>query len=365
MLARRNPIGAVAAALIVGVVLVGAVALRPLVGGQPAVTGPISATTIDGPFELTIRSEHGLYAASDPVNVNASLTYRGPGPQVKVAHGFGGPLGFGIVEPVHGLQLAPGWRASCNLSVLSKDVPVDGAFGKSGGFSGDNPDASAVAAFFADPVLRLPPGTWHIYAVAYFEIDQCAIDAQKYQMRVQVTIVVPAPDGSIPTAPAPTPTTNPLDLGAGDDTQDGAIQLTLTSPHGRYKAGDPIEVLAGLTNRGSGASITTTGGPDGPVIFSVRQVDGPVVIEPTVLQSCIEQVTLPAYQPMQIPFKKLGTVAGGAADPEYWQAWFADPILRLPVGTWEISATPNFTLGGCGSKTSPDLRPTITLVVTP
>jgi hypothetical protein len=68
---------------------------------------------------------------------------------------------------------------------------------------------------------------------------------------------------------------------------------------------------------------------------------------------------------MQIPLKKSGTVAGGAADPAYWGAWFADPILRLPAGTWEISATPNFVLGGCGSKTSPNLRPTITIVVTP
>jgi hypothetical protein len=102
------------------------------------------------------------------------------------------------------------------------------------------------------------------------------------------------------------------------------------------------------------------------VIFWLRQVDGPVVIDPIALMDCTEQVTLPPNEPLQIPFKtKAGTVPSGAPDPGYWQSWFRDPVLRLPAGTWEISATPNFVLGGCSSKTSPKLRPTITLVVTP
>jgi hypothetical protein len=232
-------------------------------------------------------------------------------------------------------------------------------------FNGDEPLASAYQGFFKDPVLRLPAGTWHIYAQAAFGIGRDC-PQPSINLTTTITIVIPDAAGSIPTHPPITLPPDPLDLPVGDDTQDGAIQLTLTSPHGRYKAGDPIEVVAGLTNGGSGGSITTYGGSDGPVIFSLRQVDGPIVIDPIVLENCIEQVTLPLYEPLQIPFKKTGAVPSGATDPAYWRSWFADPVLRLPAGTWEISATPNFVAGGCGPVGGgPNLRPTITIVVTP
>lgn len=360
------PFGAIGVVAVVGLVLFGALSIRPLMGGQPAPTGPVSATSTEGSYELTIRSEHGMYAASESVIVNASLMYRGPDPQVTVTHGLDGPVFFGVTEPVSGFRLSPIVAESCNGSTLSRNVPVDVAFRKSGSSIDQNTPLSAANAFFMDPVLRLPAGTWHVYAVADFQIGQCGVGAQTYNVRAEITIAVPDASGSIPTAVPPTPTADPLDLPVGDDTQDGSVQLTLTSPHGRYKAGDPIEVVAGLTNGGSGASITTYGGSDGPVIFWLRQVDGPVVIDPIVLMDCTNQVTLPPNEPLQIPFKtKTGTVPSGAPNPEYWQSWFRDPVLRLPTGTWEISATPNFTLGGCGSKTSPNLRPTITLVVTP
>ncbi|HEV2005467.1 MAG TPA: hypothetical protein VGQ85_02535 [Candidatus Limnocylindrales bacterium] len=366
----RAPVFGVVVLVVVGFALLGAISLRPLIGGLPVPPGPVSATSVQGPFELTIRSAKGQYAPSEPITVNASLTYGGPEASLDISHAGGveappTPIRFGIEEPVMGnLVLSPASDLACGGSTLRRDSPDVFAFTKSGAFTGEDPFASAYQALFNDPVLRLPAGTWHIYAVANFGIGNgCGNDTVK--LSATITIVIPDAGGAVPTHPAATRPPDPLDLPVGDDTQDGAIQLTLTSPHGRYKAGDPIDVTAGLTNGGSGGSITTYGGPDGPVIFSVRQVDGPVIIEPIVLQSCIEQVTLPAYQPMQIPFKKSGTVAGGAADPEYWQAWFADPILRLPAGKWEISATPNFVLGGCGSRSSPNLRPTITLVVTP
>lgn len=335
---------------------------------QPS-DGPLSVSTTEGPFRLTISSPHGLYRADEPVKVKASLSYEGAETSVRIAHGYETPLGFGIVEPLNGTHLSAGWLLSCESSTLTRGAPIEATFWKSGGdFSDEDPNASALKAFFADPVLRLPAGTWHIYAAADFEMDHCGLDAQRYQMRAELTIVVPAGDGSIPTAPLPTPTMNPLDMPVGDDTQDGPIQLTLTSPHGRYKAGDPIEVTAGLAQGDDGIArgpITTYGGSDGPVAFRLEQVNGPIAIEPILLPDCAKQVTLPLYKPLQIPFRKSGTVPGDAPDPAYWKAWLADPVLRLPAGTWQITAFPNFAgLGGCGTP-GPNLRPTITITVTP
>ena len=42
----------------------------------------------------------------------------------------------------------------------SLDVP----FAKSGGWSADDPNAAFLRAYFADPELRLPPGTWRVEA---------------------------------------------------------------------------------------------------------------------------------------------------------------------------------------------------------
>jgi hypothetical protein len=58
-------------------------------------------------------------------------------------------------------------------------------------------------------------------------------------------------------------------------------------------------------------------------------------------------------------------VPSDAPDPEYWKAWLVDPVLRLPAGTWQITAFPNFAgLSGCGTP-GPNLRPSITIKVTP
>jgi hypothetical protein len=322
-----------------------------------------------GAFELTTRSEHGQYAPQEAIGVTATLTYKGPEETIDISHDGGtwggAPISFGVEEPVSGnLKLAPISDLMCAGSTLKRGSPFEVPFAKAGSFSDAGPMQSTYEAYFKDPVLRLPAGTWHVYALADLGLGHGCVD-HSIKLTATITIVIPDAAGGIPTHPRITSPPGPIDLPVGDDTQDGAIQLTLTSPHGRYKAGDPIDVAAGLANGGSGAPITTYGGPDGPVIFSLRQVDGPVVIEPIVLTSCIEQVTLPAYEPTQIPFKKSGNVAGGDADPTYWRTWFADPILKLPAGTWEISATPNFVLGACGSNTSPNLRPTITLIVTP
>ena len=48
---------------------------------------PVVAAVRDGSFELTLTSTRSRYALHDPVDVTASLTYRGPGGSVSIAHG--------------------------------------------------------------------------------------------------------------------------------------------------------------------------------------------------------------------------------------------------------------------------------------
>ena len=48
-----------------------------------------------------------------------------------------------------------------------------------------------------------------------------------------------------------------------------------------------------------------------------------------------------------------------------WTAWQADPVLRLPPGTWEIRAEPAFSLSAECSMPAPNVHPSITIEVVP
>lgn len=191
----------VLAVLVIGTVIAGLANLGPFAPESTATAdppnGPVVATTSDGLFELTIRSTKARYVADEPIEIEASLTYRGSDP-IQIAHGQGArgtALGFGIDEPVLGdLRLTPGVLESCERSTLEPGAPLNVAFEKSGGFSGEDPRAAEYRAYFEDPVLRLPVGTWHVFAVADFFIEECSAEADLTELRVDIEIeVLPGP----------------------------------------------------------------------------------------------------------------------------------------------------------------------------
>jgi hypothetical protein len=354
----------IVAAVVVAAAVLDLQASRQQLGGSGR---SVSAIDHQGPFTLTIESDSDRYLPSDAVSVRASLTYAGPEAQIQISHGQGTPLGFGIVEPVSGFQLSPAWRLSCETSALVRGAPLTQAFIKSGDSTGGTPDTSALNSFFTDPTLRLPPGTWHVYAVTDFTIGDCGgPPTPRYEMRSGITIVVPDASGLIPSAIPPSPTPDSGDLPIAADAQDGPIQLTLTSPHRRYKAGDPIEVTAGLTMGGPNSPITTYGSSSlGPVAFEIRQLDGPVVIGNIGTTDCNRQTTLQPDQTQTFPFRKTAPASGADSGTAFWQTWLADPVLRLPVGRWEITASTDFSLAPGCSDPAPDLKPTIEIDVVP
>ena len=55
-------------------------------------------------------------------------------------------------------------------------------------------------------------------------------------------------------------------------------------------------------------------------------------------------------EPMRRPFAKSGSWSADDPSAEFYEAYFRDPLLRLPPGRWEITAVTGFTAGGddCG-----------------
>ena len=185
---------ALALVALIGAALSGGVGQRPT--ATPATSessapdnGPVTTTDTDGDFELTTRSAHAHYRDGEPIDVEASLAYLGPDPTVEICHDRGGPIMFGIREKVFGaIDLSPASRLMFDHSTLTRDVPVTKPFAKSGGFPGDDPAAASFRAFFADSILRLPPGTWHVYAVA----ASCSPGPLHFELNAEVEIVVDA-----------------------------------------------------------------------------------------------------------------------------------------------------------------------------
>ena len=191
------PILAVAVA---GTLLAALAKVGPFAPGATARSVPVVATTTGGPFELAIRSSKARYAPGEAIAIEATLTYRGPEPSLQIAHAqgaAGGPVGFGIDEPVLGeLRLSPSWSESCERSTLQPGQPLTVPFEKSAAWSGNDPRSSEYQAVVLEPALRLSAGTWHPYAIAEFSIGECS--AYQIEMRVGIEIEVETGTGVAP-----------------------------------------------------------------------------------------------------------------------------------------------------------------------
>ena len=155
--------------LVVAVLLTSVLGIGPFAPG--ATDGPVSATTRSGDFELTIRSTRSRYAAGEPIDISASLTYLGQGGPIEIGHDIGqdgSPIGFGVLEPIfEGYHLSGGVsRLMCHQSTVSPIEPINQPFRKTGG--GYDGDGAGFVAYMRDPVFWLPEGTWHPYAIVSF-----------------------------------------------------------------------------------------------------------------------------------------------------------------------------------------------------
>ncbi len=113
-----------------------------------------------------------------------------------------------------------------------------------------------------------------------------------------------------------------------------------------YQVGDAISATASLTYRGALDSVTI-GDNGSPIVFGVEQVDGTLSVEPGGRQPCNGH-TLVRDRPFEAAFSKSGLWIGSDPDASFKASYFADPLLRLPVGRWRIFAEGWFDEGSCG-----------------
>ena len=202
---RFTAFGAVAILL----VLIGGVTYLAGGGGAEAVT----ASSTDGTFTLTIASPRDHYVAGDPIEASATIEYVGAIPKIQVS-GTPGVPGFGVEQVGGPNHASPAYRLSCVAYAFANGQPVAFPFSKSGGFTPDDPSAEFMKAYLniaadhPDPILRLPAGTWRIFADMNLTEGECA-GSTNHHLEAAITIVVDEIGTAVASPPASEDTAGP------------------------------------------------------------------------------------------------------------------------------------------------------------
>jgi hypothetical protein len=312
--ARRRSVRMLPTGLGVGIGVVALVvaaaglALRP--SPEPGANEPVASSTDDGMFRLELTTPRGTFGPGYPIAPVARVTYLGPDHAIAVSHSHS-RLVFQVEEVDSKRRMEGGSRLSCESTNLVKDEPLDVPFGKSGSPTND-PREGFDRAWYEDPTLTLPIGTWRITANMNFGVGGCRSDHVLHVSNV-IRVVAATSDGPVV-----------------DVAQDDAFRLELSVPRRTYRPNEAIDPAATVTFLGPAAETVIRGWSIVP--FEIEEVDGPRTFYPALPASCGTS-TMRRDTPLTFPFVKYGLVDG-----PFGRAWYADPVLRLPVGTWRIRA---------------------------
>lgn len=213
-LSARRPgwvrVAAVAAPVVVVAVLVGSLPFierRPTgtAGPQPSGTAlPEAAEIRSGDFVLRITAPRAQWAADEPIQISASLTYDGPLDQLELWASRSGPIHFAVFELDGDRVMAGGSTSECARHSIAQGAPLVKPYAKSGGVSGEDPHDAFYREFLADPQFHLPRGRWEVIAYAAFAVGDC--HGERATMEVSLVL-------EIEDAPPATPTATPFPPG--------------------------------------------------------------------------------------------------------------------------------------------------------
>jgi hypothetical protein len=143
----------------------------------------------------------------------------------------------------------------------------------------------------------------------------------------------------------------------------GPFRLVFELPRTTWKTCDAIEGIATLALvKGGGVDLGGSGG--GLFGFDFAEVNGTRHVEPASAADCAPYRLDPGV-PMTSAIKKSGGFSADGLDADFYRAFLTDPIVRLPIGDWRITAIASFVEGGDCSGASRTLTAPILVHVTP
>jgi len=174
------------AAALVLVVVVGGLVLR----GRPTTispAGPVVASAEDTSFRLDLTTPQATYGPEDAIEPIATMTYLGPRATETIFHAAY-PIGFRIEEVGGQWLMGGGMDTPCLRTELAKGESAVLPFAKAG--SPDDPTQGFDRAWYEDPVLRLPAGTWRIIAYLNVSLGDCAGEPHELTVENVVKVVI-------------------------------------------------------------------------------------------------------------------------------------------------------------------------------
>jgi hypothetical protein len=158
---------------------------------EPSLTGqPIVVEGRNAGFALSMRIGSDVVDAGAPIDISAILVWEGAEPSATIWGSGSGPVSFGLKEIGGDLEMGGAMTLDCAMRDFVRLVPEAIPYHKSGGFTGEDPNAAFYRTFFADPVLRLPAGRWKVTAIADGYLAPCAMEAPSVGIALEAEILV-------------------------------------------------------------------------------------------------------------------------------------------------------------------------------
>lgn len=147
-----------------------------------------TASTKDELFQLSIYLDKDTYASDEVIFCYATLEYIGEEDSITI-YSSDPLVGFGIRDDklFHGEY---GRDTILMETTFRKGHVVKYDFSKSGGWSGDDPNAKFYEEFYRDPNLILPAGEYEISAEINCSLDRDDIAGSEYSQFIAVNIKV-------------------------------------------------------------------------------------------------------------------------------------------------------------------------------
>jgi hypothetical protein len=142
---------------------------------------------------------------------------------------------------------------------------------------------------------------------------------------------------------------------------DGPFRLELVLPRLDWKATEPILGTAILSFDGS-AMTTIYGSGSGVLSFAYAEVGGTRKVDPVWTADCAADQLDPAT-PINEALSKSGAIPNDAPDADFLRSFFTGPDVRLPLGTWDITALADFYEGTGCTGTHDSMKATVRITV--
>jgi hypothetical protein len=176
---------------------------------------------------------------------------------------------------------------------------------------------------------------------------------------------VPTPGASpdaLPGATAPLPSDPPSGGEPQASDTSGPFQLTFVLPRTTWSSEEAITGKAVLSLT-EGRATAISGPGRGLLAFAFREVGGTHEMGPGWTMDCASH-PLAAGQPIESGITKSGGFTDEQPDAGFYRSFFWDPLVHLPAGTWDITATTEFSEGAGCSGARHALSATIRVLVT-